>query len=782
MLARLIAAASLFSVCAIALADKSVMVFRIGGSDVGGNSVEIGDDGSFSGWGELKVSGVKLRVEATGGPGFTLVRSSTVSEQPSGQTTIVIESGKVRVSQPNKKLQELPLPKLPAEMLSNLMPQLLMTVIGKYDAAKRGEQTFTAFLIDGATFLKIKLSPGAPRPLERDGKRLMLETWKTKVGPVEATVISELRGKINRVVGLDVPSQLLQMFEVGYEGLFVDPVDAYKELSPSIYRAKTVSGVRMKMRDGVQLVADIVMPDTVGKWPVLLMRTPYGRAVQMIGGRAEWWAKRGYAVVVQDSRGRHDSEGAWDPFMYERKDGYDTIDWISKQPWCDGNVGMIGASYGGGVQWQAAVERHPALKCIVPQVSPPDPMFNLPYDYGVVALLANTWWTNIVKEKVTTLENAALGLKRVDLLTTLPLSKVDDAVLGGNVPFFDTWLKRQTSRDWTGWNYQADLKNVRIPALMISGWWDGDGIGTKLNWERMRALGRKNQWLIYGPWPHGFNAGPTFADMNYGPDSVLELDSLYLRWFDTWLKKKDVGLTQVPRARIFVTGENKWREFDDWPPKSSREEVLYLGAKTPAIGPQSGGTLSAKPGTDRPSKYTFNPAVADIPKELLKPDAELATTIVPKSMLGKDTLLFMSESLTDAKTVLGPVSLDLWFSSNARDCDLFFAVVDVLPNGDLRMIGMPGKLRASYRNGFDRRVPLEKNAIYKVTLNHWDVAHKFEKGHRIGLLLTSGMFPMYARNLGLMEPDATATRMVSQTQTIYHDLRRPSALRYRLLP
>jgi putative CocE/NonD family hydrolase len=490
----------------------------------------------------------------------------------------------------------------------------------------------------------------------------------------------------------------------------------------------------------------------------------------MIG--AEWWAKRGYVYIVQDCRGRHDSEGKWDPFMPERRDGKDTIDWIANQPWSDGKVGMIGASYGGLVQWAAAVERPAALKCIIPQVSPPDAMRNIPYDHGIFMLLPNLWWSNLISDKVSRMERATQPLPHPEKLLTLPLSKVDDAVLGRNIPFFDEWLKRDGMTKWKGFDYVADLKNVEIPALHISGWWDGDGIGTKTNWAALRQAGRKNQWLIYGPWPHAFNSSPKFGDLDYGSGSVLELDSVYLRWFDTWLKGKSVQWNRTPKVQAFVTGANRWVNLSDWP-EGSAEKKLYLAP--------NGGLAEAPSASGAPATYTYDPRKVILPDLKNQNMMEAGSTIVNLADTRKGGLVYRSAPMSQPLAIGGPISLDLYFSTNVVATDFFAMLVDIDPKGVARVIGQPGKLDVRYLSGLDRPRLIQPDKVYKATVGIWDTAHEFKKGHRLGLLVTSEMFPTYARNLNTGEPLYSGTRIKVAKQTIYQDVKRASVLRFRTL-
>jgi putative CocE/NonD family hydrolase len=351
------------------------------------------------------------------------------------------------------------------------------------------------------------------------------------------------------------------------------------------------------------------------------------------------------------------------------------------------------------------------------------------------------------------------------------------------VPFFEKWLKRTTASSWAGWNYEDDLKRVKIPALMIIGWWEGDGIGTKRNWRIMADLGRTNQWLIDGPWPHAFNSGTSFGGVDYGPTAVLELDSVYLRWFDTWLKHKKVGLEKVPKVRVFLTGANEWRTLHGWPDRRSTERRLFLTVgKAKSDAKAIGGLVSTPVAGQEPSAYTFDPSKGTAPINSGAIDIASASTAVPFGDGGVDDLTFRTEPLTSPVDMGGPISIDLWFSSSARDADFFASVVDVDEKGVARMVGIPGKMRVSYLSGWNSPKPIVPGKIYKATLEHWDSAHRFLKGHRIGLLISSGMFPEYARNAGTGEPISTATRTVVGRETIYHDAKHPSCLRFMVIP
>jgi putative CocE/NonD family hydrolase len=333
----------------------------------------------------------------------------------------------------------------------------------------------------------------------------------------------------------------------------------------------------------------------------------------------------------------------------------------------------------------------------------------------------------------------------------------------------------------------ADMDKVKIPVLHISGWWDGDGIGTKLNWARMRSLGNKNQWLIYGPWTHIFNSSSRLGDVDYGPEAVIDLDSIYLRFFDTWLKHKQVNWEQQPKVRVFVTGINQWRDLNDWPDSRSREMTLFLSSRGPANGIASVGELvPAAPKTQKPDRYTYDPAAAEIPKEMknIKDFGDLlaaASTLVNVPPKEKGVLIYRTAPMPEPLEIGGPIELDLQFATTARDTDFFASLVDIDEKGTMHAIGIGGKIRARYLSGWEKPSLLTPGKVYKATIELWDTAHQVKKGHRLAVLITSTAFPGYARNLNTGEPVINATRMVAAQQTIYHDATQPSALRFRVL-
>lgn len=552
-------------------------------------------------------------------------------------------------------------------------------------------------------------------------------------------------------------------------------------LSQPTMKTRVVEKVKIPMRDGVRLVADIVFPEIENKFPTVLIRTPYGRRVETDWiKRGQFFAARGYAVVVQAVRGREDSEGEWQPWVNERKDGFDTIDWISRQSWSDGNVGMLGGSYLGEAQLLAAAEGHPALKCIVPYVSGSEHFFGVPYDYGIPNLELLDWLRVITNKERTV---SAKPLPNQELLKTLPLARLDDVYAGENFPIFDEWLKKTRPSDFAAAGFLADLSKPKkqIPILHLTGWWDGAADGVMRNYQTLRQAGHNRQWLVVGFWEHDFaqwdGTGTRYADVNYGFGSLFDFRAKYLRFFDTWLKGKRVGLDQIPKAQIFVTGANKWRRFDDFSAQSFQEKTLYLDAS--ANDENGAGSLSEKtPSKSRELSYIYDPAKVSAERDV----KFLNTTRLWFEPKEKDNLLFHTEPLTEAVEIGGETELDFYFSTSAADADFFALLVDVDEAGGKRALTRPGKMRMRYLSDWEKPAALESNKIHRAKIRLGGVAHRFEKGHRIGLAIRSEWFPLFARNLNTAEPIKDATRIVVAQQKIYTDSQRPSILRLKLLP
>ena len=319
---------------------------------------------------------------------------------------------------------------------------------------------------------------------------------------IDITLWADDQGKIYLA---EVPAQHAAYVRDGFE-ILRRKAEADAGVSQPTFKVKTDRNVQVPMRDGVKLSTNIYQPQPEGKYPVILIRTPYKKEMSELQGL--YYARRGYVVAVQDCRGRFGSPGTWEPFINEPRDGYDAVEWLAVQPWSTGKVGMIGGSYLGWVQWWAASQHPPHLITMIPNVSPPDPFFNLPYEYGVFFLWADIWWADVLETGATAdISGAAMtkiGEKKYHtLLRSLPVIDLDKKVLGKENPYWRKWIEHPVNDSyWDQASFLNRLDDLRIPVFHQSGWFDGDGIGTKLNYQGMVAHGNPSQKLVLGPWGH----------------------------------------------------------------------------------------------------------------------------------------------------------------------------------------------------------------------------------------------------------------------------------------
>jgi putative CocE/NonD family hydrolase len=745
----------------------------LAGNAVGTNTFEIAADGTFTSVTTAAIGPQKISSTLKGVLRQGKILEFTLEEAAGpAKGKIVWKGGKANIWQGDKQVRtDLPIKPKSNAFFTTFHPQVVQT----FFALPEGTSKTTMFDLNSLTDIPIEL--------KREQSTVVLKSGAIPVRKLSFTVSGiEIRYAAGLdkpdIVGMHVPAQQFMGVARGFEGVFVDPMSLYPELSQPTHKTIAETRVRAAMRDGQRMMMDITRPAGDGKHPVILVRTPYGRASQVVM-LGEFYAKRGYAVVVQDVRGTGGSDGQFDPFNTNVADGKDTLDWLVQQPWCDGNVGMIGGSYVASVQWAAAVNHHPALKAIIPQVSPPEPTRNVPWDHGAFMLAGGAWWARIVKDRKADMAMASRGISDLKPLLTLPLAKVDDAMFGENVPFYDLWLKRPFASDWKGAYTTEQVGKVKIPVLHVSGVWDGDAIGTKLHWEARRQNGHTNQWLIYGPWEHAFNVKTKLGDQDYGSGSVLELDSVYLRFFDTWLKGKDVKWSEQPRVRFFETGSNRWLTGADWPLPSAKPLTLYLTGGD-ANGIKGTGALAAKAGQGRRDSYKYDPNKPAAKTAGFEVDSTKANLTRPSSVFTHDLLVYRTAAFEAPTSLTGPFTADLFVSTSVKDATFHIVLFDEDPKGNWTIVGQPGQRRIGWKDG--RFGPVQPNHIKRIQIEPWEFARQFKKGHRLVVTIQSDLFPNFARNPGTGEPDISAAKLLKATQTVYKGAKYPSKVTLYRIP
>lgn len=581
------------------------------------------------------------------------------------------------------------------------------------------------------------------------------------------------------------------------------PARHYDEalLSKPTYKVKVEKNVRIPMRDGVTTSVDIYRPDAEGRFPAILVRSPYSNNTEPNIAQSKFYAERGYVYLYEDVRGKYDSKGDFYPFRHEPNDGFDTDEWIGKQPWFNGKLGTRGGSYTGFTQWGQAIRGSKFLTAMAPQVTTPDIYGNWIYIDGAMNYaFALSWGAVSIDGQVSQATGSAVDW--VQAYRHLPLVDAPTAA-GHRATYFRDWATHPT-RDayWDDISFENDYDKVEVPMLSVGGWYDIFVRGTLKDDVAVRAKGktevaRSGKRLVIGPWIHGGGlrnnvpigaAAPTGAT-DFGPDAAVDLDKVYLRWFDYWLKGIENGVKDEPPIKIFVMGENVWRYEREWPIARAQATKYYIASGGRANTLHGDGTLSTAPPGPRSAptdSYTYDPA-DPVPTLGGNSCCAAITPVGPWDQRAAerrdDVLVFTSEVLKEPVEVTGPVVMKLYAATSAKDTDWTAKLVDVGPDGFARNV-QEGILRARYREtrGQAPGTLVEPGRIYEYTIDMWAASNTFLPGHRIRLEVSSSNFPHFDRNLNTGEDTASGTRMEKAQQTIHHSARYPSHLVLPIIP
>ena len=541
--------------------------------------------------------------------------------------------------------------------------------------------------------------------------------------------------------------------------------------------------VRVPMRDGVVLYADIYRPAGQGKHPVLIARTPYStERAPNSHKEALFYARRGYAYVFQDVRGRHASEGEWEPFRNDTEDGYDTIEWAAKQPWSNGKIALQGHSYGGHVQWRAVMASPPHLVTMFPLVASTSLYHDWITRNGGWRLSFNFGWGAVRQESRImqnvgphTLKGGPEAISYDKVLRHLPLNDMQ-ALVGRDAQFYKDWLAHPDYDDyWRKINVEEVFDQVAIPVHTLGGWFDIFSQGTLRGYAGVShhgktKLAREKSHLTIGAWGHG--PSRKTGDLDFGEHAYASRDDLQLKWYDYWLKGMDNGLDAEPPVRIFVMGKNVWRYENEYPLARTLYKNLYFHSNGRANSYRGDGRLSwNKPSSSsKPDHYIYDP---DMPVPSVGGNNCCGTPTLSGPRDQKeiesrnDVLVYTSDFLKEEIEVTGPVKVVLYASSDALDTDFTAKLVDIYPDGKAYNMA-EGILRARYREGLSNPMLLEPGKVYKFEIDLVGTSVAFQRGHRIRVDITSSHFPQYDRNPNTGEPFGSSGKPKVAHQTIYH--------------
>jgi uncharacterized protein len=532
--------------------------------------------------------------------------------------------------------------------------------------------------------------------------------------------------------------------------------------------------VRIPLRDGITLAADLVLP-AERPAPAVVMRTPYGRGGERATERADAFARAGYTAVWVDVRGRGDSEGAFEPYRNDALDGVDVIAWAAAQDWCDGAVATCGGSYPGRIQWLTALHRPPALAAMIVLVTPADPFVENPT--GVPGPMHIHWFRMTDGRAVQYTE----AVDWLDVYRHRPLIDLDDAA-GFHSPIWREECRHQTLDEW--WEplrYQHRIGEVDVPVLHISGWYDDEEIATPANFAAMTAAGRAGQRLLMGPWGHQVNGGRQIGDVDFGHESVVDLYAVMTGFLDETMRGRAPAEPAAP-ARVFLMGANEWLDRPAWPPPDSTEQSWYLDSGGRANSRFGDGRLLDAPLSDSPPDEWLHDPARPVPFITGASSAQIGG---PDDFAGIETrgdvLVFTSEPLTEALDVMGAVRLVAHVSTSAADTDVTAKLLDVHPNGFAQRL-CDGLVRLRYRGGHEQALPVEPGTVYEVEVGMWDTAQRFAPGHRIRVEIASSAHPKFAANLGTGGDETVETDGVIARNVLYHDAARQSRLVLPVVP
>ncbi|MBA4357098.1 MAG: hypothetical protein C0405_05150 [Desulfovibrio sp.] len=566
------------------------------------------------------------------------------------------------------------------------------------------------------------------------------------------------------------------------------------------------ANVAVPMRDGVLLRADIWRPAGGGPFPALVCRTPYGKSSDPDELRfARSAVARGYAVLIQDVRGRFASGGEFVPHVSEGRDGFDTIEWTARQSWCDGRVGAFGLSYPGTAQWFAALEQPPHLLAMAPAMSfsslregiYPGGVFDLDWArWALVAMAPDTRARKGLPGPKTGRAAWADWKRRgpTEIQAHLPLLTLPD--LDPAVSFYAEWLRHPPDDPW--WDYgdfAGRYGQVTAAVLNLSGWHD-DSFGVQgaianhlglLAARKSQASTRGNQadprsLLVLGPWSHGINAitgDVDYGTREFGPQAHLDYDGLVLDFMDRHVRGLDNRLAQAKPVRYFIMGANQWREDDAWPPRGTQPYAIHLGPRREGRAPSRLSHAAPAPGPSS-STFTADPAnpVREIPGSDLGPMDQRELT--PHNGL----LLFETRPLKRDMTVAGHIRAEIYLSADAPDLDLYVKLLDVTADGTAYNLMDAGAevRRASLRGQARQRSLLEPGRVYRLDLDTLLTANTFHKGDRIRVVLCASWFPGMSRNLQTGASEAVSATTRPARVTVHHDAAHPSRLILPVLP
>lgn len=537
-------------------------------------------------------------------------------------------------------------------------------------------------------------------------------------------------------------------------------------LSIAVYSQQPVvlKNQSIKLSDGITLKADVYLPDTAGSFPAVLMRTPYGKFQREKDGKM--WANKNYAAVIQDTRGKWESEGEFYPFFNELNDGLETLNWIQKQDWCSGEIGMFGTSYSGFSALVLAAHGHPALKSIF-VLSGWLNESDIIRPGGANHHMLNLAW---MLHEFTQTKRSLKEYNFNELFSYLPIKDVFESIGITETPWDTRTLLEELNE-----LKSLSSANIKIPVFTMSGWYDFV-LSASLNvYNDLRNNHPQNKLLV-GPWGHdqAINDQYQVGDVNFEESAKMgrdKLNNLITDWFDFTIRKKQNELNNMAPAKLFLMGENKWKELDEFPSTELLPQTFYLGSSGNAnTSGGDGKLLQVNSREKNVDQFNFDP-------QNPVPTFGGANFHFFPHLLGirdqreiekrEDVLVYTSEKLKDDLTILGNARVKLFASTEGKDTDFTAKLVEVKEDGYASII-TEGIVRLSRRNDVNQKEEITPGKIYELEIDLGYTGITIKKRNRMRLEISSSNFPKYDRNPNTGEDAYEATELVPVNQTIHH--------------
>lgn len=570
------------------------------------------------------------------------------------------------------------------------------------------------------------------------------------------------------------------LIKKGYEN--VAPLSKYNDplYSKAEYGIDYLGNQWVTTRDGVNLATDVYLPYPLKaeeKVPAIVIRTCYGKEYRV--DASMHWVNRGYALVVQDVRGRSDSDGDLIVFSHERDDASDLFDWIVEQDWSDGNIGMWGASYLGYTTTAAATSGNPHLKTAISEVNVGSPFYDTARRGGTICSWPLLCWTlaQSTCNRVDFDIFAGITVSPDEVCKMRPIKDIPKLALDVDSKPWTRWADHYYYDDF--WKFSDNTlhsKNIKIPMLIMSGWYDGDALGVQETWRFLEEHDVPGRRIVLGPWPHGLNAFRDCRDLEFGDNAIdYYFDTRIVRWFDRYLKGIENGEDNKPRATYYLVGENEWKTSESWNPKESSLTNFYFTSGGKANSMFGNGNIVPEP----MKETSYDEYVYD-PENPIGEDGHVEPYHCNHIQVRQDALCYDTDILEEDLVVAGNFYAEFYASSSAVDTDFIVRVSDVDEKGIARKIS-DNVIRAEFRKGFDQRELLEPNKVEKYEMEMYFNAYVFKKGHKLRVDITSSNYMEFFPNANTGINPYDDPTPIKATQRIYHGKEYPSHVKVPVL-